>query len=178
MSGRIAGWLVIGAAAFLILLDSGNVAVTNKPIAKGQQVGPQTGPKGATGAAGATGPAGPSAVGAPNVRTVAFATDYQATDTTKPANISVLISCTASVALGSPATNTVELHFGATSVAGGGGTTGDVYSSSLSVSIIISIGWTGQAILKSQIPAGYHFAVLRTSGTGCTVTSAFDQSLG
>lgn len=131
------------------------------------------------GAVGATGAAGVNAISAPNARTVAFATAYQATDTTKPAFVQVAISCTASVALGSPQTNTVELRIGPTnSVASGGGSQVDVFSSSLSVSVILTIGWTGQQMLKASLPIGYYFAPRILAGTGCTISAASDQSIG
>lgn len=172
--------------------SSGSVGAPGATGAQGNtgNTGPQgvqgtignTGPTGSTGATGATGPqgaAGVNAIGAPNTRTVTFATAYQATDITKPAFIQVAISCTATVALGSAQTNTVELRIGSTnSVASGGGTQVDVTSTSLSVSVIISIGWTGQQTLKASLPIGWYFAARQTAGTGCSVQSAADQSVG
>jgi hypothetical protein len=131
------------------------------------------------GPTGSTGPAGPSTVSAPNARTLSFATAYQATDTSKPAFVNVIVDCTTTVSLGSAQANTVELIIGPTNgVASGTGTLADTFRSDLSVSIIISLGWTGRQSLKAVIPAGYYFAVRRTVGTGMTIVSATDQSLG
>lgn len=186
MSGRLAGYLVIGAAALLILLDSGNVAVTNKPLAKGQQVGPQLGPRGATGANGATGPTGPTgpsgtnAVGTPNTRTLALATAYQATDITKPAIVTVNLSSTASISLSGGGTNTASIVIGSTNaVASGTGTTICSYANSNTGTLTIGLGLnTIQAGPCSfALPTGWFWAVRQTAGT-VTITSSFDQSLG
>lgn len=119
------------------------------------------------------------AVGAPVTRTLSFATAYQASTSTKPANVSIIIDCTTTVALGSAQANTVELIIGATNaVASGTGTLADTFRSDLSVSIIISLGFTGRQALQCTLPIGYYFAVRRTVGTGMTIISAFDQVLG
>lgn len=119
------------------------------------------------------------AVGAPVARTLAFATAYQATTNTKPAAVSIVVDCTTTISLGSPQANTVELIIGATNaVASGTGTLADTFRSDLSVSILISLGWTGRQSLQCTLPVGYYFAVRRTAGTGMTIVSAFDQALG
>lgn len=160
--------LAAGASATVANSGSSSAATFNFGI-----------PQGAVGATGSQGVAGVNAISAPNARTLAFATAYQATDTTKPAFVQVAISCTATVALGSAQTNTVELRIGSTnSVASGGGTQVDVTSTSLSVSVIISIGWTGQQTLKANLPIGFFFAARQTAGTGCSVSSSSDQSVG
>lgn len=155
----------------------GNVGATGATGTAGSN-----GATGATGLTGATGPQGPSgsnAIGAPNARTVAFATAYQATDPTRPAFVQISVSCTATIALGSPQTNTVELRIGPTNgVATGSGSQVDVFSSSLSVSVILTVGWTGQQMLKASLPTGYYFAPRILAGTGCTISQASDQSLG
>lgn len=136
-------------------------------------------PAGATGSTGSAGAAGVNAFSAPNTRTVAFATAYQATDNTKPAMVGVEIECVVTVALGSPTANTVELIIGSTNaVAAGTGTKVDTMKSDLSVSILLSLGFTNRQFLQASLPAGYYFAARRTSGTACTVQSAFDQSVG
>lgn len=141
-----------------------------------------TGPNGATGSTGGVGPTGPAgvnAVGAQSARTVAFATAYQASDPTRPAFVQIEYSCTASIALGSPQTNTVELRIGPTNVvATGGGARADVFSSSLSVSVLLTVGWTAQGMLKANLPAGYYFAPRVLTGSGCTILSAADQTIG
>lgn len=161
----------------------GNVGATGAAGSNGTNgTNGATGATGATGSTGATGPQGPSgsnAIGAPNARTIAFATGYQATDPTRPAFVQISVSCTATIALGSPQTNTVELRIGPTNgVATGSGSQVDVFSSSLSVSVILTVGWTGQQMLKASLPTGYYFAPRILAGTGCTISQASDQSLG
>lgn len=117
--------------------------------------------------------------GAPVSRTVAFATAYQASTPAKAAVVSVIIDCTTTITVGSPQANTVELIIGPTNaVASGTGTLADTFRSDLSVSILISLGWTGRQALQCMLPAGYYFAVRRTVGTGMTIVSAFEQALG
>lgn len=128
---------------------------------------------------GSSGPAVPVTMGGLNARTISLATAYQGTDPTKITFVGIAVTCSATIALGSAQTNTIELRIGPTNaVSSGGGAQADVFGSSLSVSVIISIGWTGQQVLKAQLPIGYYFAVNRVAGTGCSVTSAFDQTVG
>lgn len=137
-----------------------------------------TGSQGATGSAGATGPAGPSIISAPNTRSLSLATAYQATDNTKPAFVTAILECVVSVGVGSPQANTVELVIGSTNaVASGTGTLADAFRSDLSVTLI-SLGWTGRQSVRANLPIGWYFAVRRTAGTGCTISSAYDQGLG
>lgn len=142
-----------------------------------------TGSTGATGAAGATGAQGPAGVNAfsyPNARTFTLGTAYQATDTTRPAVVGVEVTCTATVALGSAQSNTVELRIGSTnSVATGGGTRVDSSGTSLSVSIVVSVGWTGVQTLKGNLPVGGWFAARQVAGSGCSITAnSYDQAVG
>ena len=120
------------------------------------------------------------AVGAPNSRTVALATAYQATDNTKPAIVSVNLSSTASISLSGGATNTADIVIGSTNaVASGTGTVIGKYGNSntgtltvgLNLSTISAVGYS------FALPAGWFFAIRQTGGT-VTVTSAFDQSMG
>jgi hypothetical protein len=132
-----------------------------------------------TGATGSQGPAGVNAIGTGNSRSGAFATAYQATDPTKPAYVTVFYSCTLTAALLSPAASTIELRTGSTnSVATGGGIQADTFSNSLSVSIVLSLGWTGSGTLRAFLPTGYYFAARQTAGTACTFVSVLDQSQG
>lgn len=137
-----------------------------------------TGSQGATGATGSTGATGPSIISAPNTRSLSLATAYQATDNTKPAFVTVVLECVVSVGVGSPQANTVEMIIGSTNaVASGTGTLADAFRSDLSVTLI-SLGWTGRQSIRANLPVAWYFAVRRTAGTGCTISSAIDQSLG
>lgn len=158
---------------------AGSTGATGSTGSTGAQ-GPTgaTGSQGAAGNTGATGPAGPSLISAPNTRSVSLATAYQATDTTKPAFVTVILDCTVTVGIGSPQANTVELIIGSTNaVASGTGTLADSFRSDLSVTLI-SLGWTGRQSIRAQLPVNWYFAVRRTAGTGCTISSAIDQGLG
>lgn len=120
-----------------------------------------------------------NAFGAPTARTLAFATAYQATTVAKPAMVGIEIECAVTVALGSPTANTVELIIGPTNaVASGTGTKVDTMKSDLSVSILLSLGFTNRQFLQASLPANYYFAARRTSGTACSIQSAFDQAVG
>lgn len=132
-----------------------------------------------TGATGAAGAAGVNSFGTPNARTVAFGTAYQATDITKPAIVTVLYSCALTAALLSPGSSTLELRYGPTNaVASGGGNMADTYSQSLSVSIVLSLGWNGAGKLWAALPTGWYFAARQTVGTGCSISAAADQAVG
>lgn len=138
-----------------------------------------TGSAGTNGTNGADGAAGVNAFGAPVTRSLSLATAYQASTSAKPALVSVEIECVATATLGSAQANTIELIIGSTNgVASGTGTKADTFRSDLSVSIIISLAFTGRQFLKACLPAGWYFAVRRTVGTGMTISSAFDQTVG
>ncbi len=137
-----------------------------------------TGSQGPTGATGAQGVAGVNAIGTPNARSLSLATAYQATNTAKPAFVTVVLECIVTVGIGSPQANTVELIIGSTNaVASGTGTLADAFRSDLSVTLI-SLGWTGRQSVRANLPTGWYFAVRRTAGTGCTISSALDQAVG
>lgn len=136
-----------------------------------------TGPTGATGAAGA---AGVNAFGAPNSRTLALATAYQATDPTKPAVVTINITSTANFSLSGGTTNSADLLIGATNgVAGGTGTVINKYSNSITGTIAVGLNQNSVMAVSYTIalPVGYYFAVRQTAGT-VSITSAFDQSVG
>lgn len=135
------------------------------------------GAAGAQGPAGAQGSAGVNAYGPPVTRSLSLATAYQASDPTKPAVVTVMIDLSTSVSIGS-VTQTVELIMGSTSaVASGTGTLADSWANALTVTLI-SITMAGRQKLTCQLPVGWFFAVRRTVGTGMSISSAFDQSVG
>lgn len=144
--------------------------------------GPQgdTGATGSTGSTGATGPAGSAGVnafGAPQTRTLSLATAYQASDPTKPAFVTVIVDLALSISIGS-ADNAVELIIGPTNaVAGGTGLLADRWRNNLSVTLI-TLTFNGTQKLSAALPIGYYFAVRRVTGTGITISSAFDQAVG
>jgi hypothetical protein len=137
---------------------------------------------GATGATGATGPAGPATVGAPNPRTPAFGTAYQATDPSKPSFISAMIDVAYTVTVASTQADAVELRIGpvqATVANGTGGTAVATFRSSLTgIALAIGLGIGERAQLSGLMPAGWYFALRRIAGTTATINSATDQSLG
>lgn len=174
-----AATIAVGSVSPLSAGASPTIVNAGSSSAASFNFGIPAGATGATGSTGSAGAAGVNAFSAPNTRTVAFATAYQATDNTKPAMVGVEIECVVTVSLGSPTANTVELIIGSTNaVASGTGTKVDTMKSDLSVSILLSLGFTNRQFLQASLPAGYYFAARRTSGTACTVQSAFDQSVG
>lgn len=139
-----------------------------------------TGATGPTGATGATGPVGPSAVGSPNSRSLTLATAFQATDSTRPAIVSVNLASTSSLTLSGGTTASADIVIGSTNaVASGTGTTIGKYSNGLTGTLVV-----GLAINAAQttpctfaLPIGWFFAIRQTAGT-ITITSAFDQAVG
>lgn len=145
----------------------------------GQQ-GP-TGSQGIAGLTGATGPAGPTTVGAPNSRTLSLATAYQATDVTKPAIIEISLQASSSISLGGAVNNEGVIYLGSTSaVASGTGSAVGVYKNNLGGTLVLGLNLSNQAAntYAFGLPIGWYFAVRQTSGSGLSIVSAFDQSLG
>lgn len=141
------------------------------------------GPVGATGATGATGPVGPTASpGAPNSRTLAFSTAYQATDATKPAFVSATVEAFYPSLLIAAYNDIVELRIGPTAATVADGTGGyQVATWRLAFTAVVTlvgsaIGGRGQ--LSGMLPAGWYFSVRRVSGTVATISSGMDQGLG
>lgn len=123
------------------------------------------------------GAVGPAAIGAPVSRTLSFATAYQASTPAKPALVSIIVDLTLSISVGSTS-NICELWMGpTTAVTGGTGTLADTYRSDLSVTLI-TLAFEGRQKVQAALPANYYFSLNRTVGTGITIVSAFDQTLG
>lgn len=136
--------------------------------------------KGDTGATGPTGPAGADAFGSPNSRTLSLATAYQATNTAKPAIVTINLTSTANFSLTGGTTNTADVLIGSTNgVASGTGTIMGKYANSVTGTIAVGLNMNSQAAntYTLALPAGWYFAVRQTAGT-VTITSAFDQSVG
>lgn len=127
-----------------------------------------------------TGAAAPPAISAPATRSVSLATAYQATDTTKPAIITVNLNSSATLTLSGGTTNTADVLIGATSgVASGTGSIVGRYRNLLSGTLVVgvSIANDSTSTYTFILPAGWYFAVRQTAGT-VSVTSTFDQSVG
>lgn len=116
----------------------------------------------------------------PTARTLSLATAFQASDTTKPAVVTVNLTSNASLTLGGGTTNTGIIVIGPTSaVASGTGTTVGTYSNSLTGSLVVgvAINTVSTAPITFALPKGWYFAILQQTGT-ISIASAFNQSLG
>lgn len=139
-----------------------------------------TGSTGAAGSTGATGAAGVNAFSAPNSRSLSLATAYQATDTTKPALVTINLTSTANLSLSGGTTNSADVVIGSTNaVAGGTGTVISKYSNASTGTLTIGLNTNAIAATSATValPSGWFFAVRQTAGT-VTITSAFDQAVG
>jgi len=119
-------------------------------------------------------------VGTPTARTLSLATAYQATDTSKPAVVTVNLTSTATLSLTGGTTNTAQIVIGSTNgVASGTGTVINQYSNTNTGALTVGLNLSTVSAVPATftLPAGWYFAVRQTSGT-VSITSAFDQSLG
>lgn len=129
---------------------------------------------------GPTGPTGPSAFGAPNTRTLALGTALQATNSAKPAIVTITLTSTANFSLSGGTTNTADVVIGATSGVGtSGGSTMGKYANSVTGTIAVGLNMSSVATTTYTLalPAGQWFAVRQTAGT-VTVQLAADQQVG
>jgi len=172
-----------------IAMGGGGVQGPAGPTGATGPAGPTgpTGPTGATGATdatgptGATGPAGPSTIGAPTSRALTLGTAYQASDTTKPALITISLQANSTISLSGASNNEGQIVIGATNaVAGGTGSAVGNYKNNLSGALVVGLSLGNQAACSYTIalPAGWFFAIRQTAGTGLQIVSAFDQALG
>mgnify|MGYP001584261081 CR=1 FL=1 len=119
-------------------------------------------------------------VSAPNARTLSLATAYQATNTAKPAVVTINLSSSAAISLSGGTTNTADVVIGPTNgVAGGTGTAIGKYANSNTGTLTIGLNISTVAANPTTfvLPAGWFFAVRQTAGT-VTITSAYDQAIG
>lgn len=172
-----------------------------------------TGATGAVGATGATGPANSLSVGtvttgaaaasitgtapsqtlnltlpnfspqSPVSRTVAVATAYQHTDTTKAYRTTVNVRATQVLTLAGTAADKLELRVGpsAASVApsGSGGFSVAVWESGITgIAVMIGAGIQDGGTMFADVPAGWYFQINRLSGANATVVSCFTQTMG
>lgn len=138
------------------------------------------GATGATGPAGADGSAGVNSFGSPTSRSLSLATAYQATNTAKPAIVTINITSTANLSLSGGTTNSATVLIGSTNgVASGTGTIMCPYSNSSTGTLTIGLNTNTISTLSCTValPTGWYFAIRQTAGT-VTITSAFDQQVG
>src|SRR6201996_9412787 len=120
------------------------------------------------GPAGPNGVAGVNAFSTPNARTLSLATAYQATNTAKPAIVTMNLSSTAGLSLAVGATNTANVVIGATNaVASGTGTVVATYNNSLTGLLVVglAINTASAAPVVIALPTGWFFAIIQTGGT-------------
>ena len=136
------------------------------------------GDTGATGATGATGPQGTGlSPGAPATISVSFNTGTRPADTTKPYVISVTIDAAYSIAVAGTVADVCELWIGPASTIG---TTGGTLVSSWKASLtgiltLVGAGIGVRSPLQAIIPAGWYFAIRRTTTGTATIQSATYQ---
>lgn len=163
--------------------DVGPVGATGATGAVGTQ-GPKgdTGDTGATGPQGATGPAGPAVVSAAAARSPAYATAYQTANPSKPSFISAVIETVHSVAVVGTIQDTVELRIGANATQVAAGTGGNVVAQTnqrvTAVLTLVGLVLGQRDTLQAWVPAGWYWALRRTTGTAATIVSATEQELG
>lgn len=180
--------------------DTGNTGSTG-PQGPIGNTGPQgvkgetgdTGPQGATGPTGATGPKGdtgangsPGATGAqgtagvglspgtPAPITVTFGAGTRPADTTKPYMVHVSISASYTIAVAGTVADVCELWIGPASTVG---TTGGTLVSSWGASLtgiltLVGAGIGARGPLTTLVPAGWYFAIRRTTTGTSTIQSA------
>lgn len=154
----------------------GDIGLTGAPGSAGA-----VGAQGVPGATGSTGPAGPSAFGAPTVRTVALATSYQCTATTKPCVFTITLQALSTISLTGTNNNEGVITIGATSaVSSGTGTNIAAYKNNLGGGLVVGLNLniTQAQAYTIAVPAGWYLAVRQTLGTALQVTSAYDQQVG
>lgn len=120
-------------------------------------------------------------VSAPVSRSISLGTAYQANTNTKPAVLTITLTSSAALTLGGGSTFAADLVVGPTNaVAGGTGFVLASYLNSLTGTLVIGVAINnGQTVSYSlPLPTGWWFAVRQTAGTGISVASAYDQSLG
>lgn len=136
------------------------------------------GPKGDTGATGATGAQGPQGTGlspgTPAAITVAFGSAVRPADTTKPYIVSVTINAAYNIAVAGTVADVCELWIGPASTVG---TTGGTLVSSWGASLtgiltLVGAGIGARGPLTTLVPAGWYFAIRRTTSGTATIQSA------
>lgn len=142
------------------------------------------GTNGTNGTNGAPGTNGTNGVGAspgsPTSRTLVMGTVYQATDPAKAAFVTANIDTSLSAIVGA-LNNVVELRIGSSSAGLAAGTSGFPVARTRTgitglLAVVGLLLGTGDS-LTSLLPVGWFFCVRQATGSGSTISSAFDQSL-
>lgn len=120
------------------------------------------------------------AIGTPNTLSMSLATAYQATNSAKPAFVTITLSSSAQLTISGGQTQTAQIVIGSTSAVASGtgtaiGTSSNSQTGTVVVGVALTAGMTGTTTIA--LPAGWYFAVRQTSGT-VSIASAFDQSIG
>lgn len=134
-----------------------------------------TGPKGDTGAAGATGSQGVGlSPGTPATISVSFGTATRPVDTTKPYFISVSIDATYTVAVAGTVADVCELWIGPLSTVGTtGGTRVCSWRGQLTgILTLVGAGIGLRSPLSALVPAGWYFAIRRTTTGTATINES------
>jgi hypothetical protein len=138
-----------------------------------------TGPQGLTGAIGPQGPAGAAAApfdfGSPTSRTLAVATSYQATNTTKAAIISVSPSCTNATTVLASSACSIQSRVGTGTLTCSTGIVTGTWTSTVQLGLVFT--QTSGTPWAINVPSGGSFILCATAGT-FTINNAVDQSAG
>lgn len=140
-----------------------------------------SGDKGDTGSAGAVGADGKfTAFSHPVARSVSVSAAYQSTSSGLPSSFFLNLTSTSTISLSGTTNNEGGVWMGPdASVASTGGTKVCDYKNSFGGSLVI--GLTLSASQSAQcvvmLPAGWYFAVRQTTGSGMTVSTAFEQGV-
>lgn len=113
--------------------------------------------------------------GAPNVRSLSFSVDYQATDTTKAAVFTISPSCTNATTVLAASACTMQTRIASTAVTCSTGTVVNTWASTYALGLLITN--TSGSPFTVNLPIGYHLILCSVNGT-FTVTTAVDQSAG
>lgn len=120
-------------------------------------------------------------VGAPNTISPSLGTAYQASTPSKAAEVTINLTSTAALTLGGGSVFEADIVIGASAaVASGTGTVIGKYKNSLTGSLVVGVAINNAqtTMHKFTLPAGWYFAIRQITGTGISVVSAFDQTLG
>lgn len=162
-------------------LPGSNASVTNAGTSSAAVLN-FTIPRGDKGDQGDQGPAGPAVVSAAAARSPAYATAYQTANPSKPSFISAVIETIHSVAVVGTIQDTVELRIGANAAQVAAGTGGNVVAQTnqrvTAVLTLVGLVIGQRDTLQAWVPAGWYWALRRTTGTAATIVSATEQELG
>lgn len=120
--------------------------------------------------------------GIPAAKTIAFDTAYQATDTTKPAFVSIIVDVNHVVTIAGLLSDDLELRISPdASVVAASNPTGYAVArfkksiKGIALVVGLEVGQTGQ--MATALPVGWYYGVRRVAGTAATISSAMIQPL-